>query len=447
MTNDYLITEKPFRALAWFSFPMIVGNIFQQFYTMVDSVIVGRFINERALAAVGASYALTNIFICIAIGGGVGASVVVSKHFGAKDYTKMKSAVSTALIAFLLMSIGLSLFGLLLNRKIMILLNTPSDTLSMAMIYLKIYFWGLPFLFMYNVISAIFNALGKSSIPLFFLIFSSVLNIILDLFMVTVLHLGVAGVSLATLISQGVATLISFFVLVRILKRFPSETVQLFSEREFSRMFKIALPSILQQSVVSIGMMLVQSVVNAFGSSVLAGFSAAMRIESICVVPMIAIGNAVSSFTAQNLGANKEERVVKGYKASNLMVFFFGLVICFILELFNTSIIGVFLGSHGTAEALKVGENYLSFMGWFYCIIGIKMAVDGLLRGAGDMKMFTIANLANLFVRVTVSVLLAPVFGISMVWVSVPFAWFLNFLISFYQYKTGHWKVLNQLTH
>lgn len=224
MENDYLIQKKPLLALLIFSLPMIIGNLFQQFYTMADSAIVGRFVSEQALAAVGASYALTNIFICVAIGGGIGASVIVSRYFGAKEYENMKAAVFTALLSFLFVSIVLGGIGLLFGRKIMIVLNTPADVLDLSVQYLNIYFLGLPFLFMYNVLSAMFNALGKSRIPLYFLIFSSVFNVILDVVFVTRFQMGVAGVAWATLIAQGLSAVLSFFVFLRDLRKIEVET-------------------------------------------------------------------------------------------------------------------------------------------------------------------------------------------------------------------------------
>lgn len=440
MDNDYLTKKEPFHALAAFSLPIIIGNLFQQTYTMADSAIVGRFVSEQALAAVGASYSLTNIFICIAIGGGMGASVVVSRYFGAKEYCKMKLAIFTSLITFLLISIALGGVGLIFSKQIMILINTPSDVLHMAVEYLNIYFMGLPFLFMYNVLSSMFNALGKSRIPLYFLIFSSILNVVLDLALVRVFHLGIAGVAWATLIAQGISAILSFLVFLKMLKKLNIDQTKVFDRTELWSMTKIALPSIFQQSTVSIGMMLVQSVVNSFGSETLAGFSAAMRIESICVVPMAGLGNAMSSYTAQNIGAHKKERVIKGYHAAVKMVLICAAIICLILELFHARIISFFLGAQGTAVAAATGENYLSFMGWFYCLIGFKMTVDAVLRGAGDMKIFTIANFANLFIRVVLAVTLAPRFGIAMVWFAVPVGWFVNWGISFARYKTGKWK-------
>lgn len=441
MDKEYLIQEKPLKALLIFAFPMIIGNLFQQFYTMVDSVVVGRFVSEHALAAVGASYSLTNVFISIAIGGGVGASVLTSRYFGSREYRKMKTSVTTAMLSFLMVSLILGGIGLFFGQEIMKLLNTPENILEQATEYLNIYFLGLPFLFMYNILSAMFNALGRSKIPLYLLIFSSVFNIVLDVVFVREFHMGVAGVAWATLIAQGISAVVAFLLFVREMKQYQGEKRDTcFDKEEFSRMSRIALPSILQQSTVSIGMMLVQSVVNSFGAEMLAGFSAAMRIESICIVPMAAMGNVMSSFTAQNLGAGKQERVVKGYHTGYGIVFGFGMILCVILEFFYQPLIGMFLGEEGTALAMSTGTDYLRFIGWFFTFIGLKMITDGLLRGAGDMKMFTVANLVNLSIRVIMAVTLAPVFGIAMVWYAVPVGWAANYVISFLEYRTGKWR-------
>lgn len=441
MDKEYLIQEKPLKALLIFAFPMIIGNLFQQFYTMVDSVMVGRFVSEHALAAVGASYSLTNVFISIAIGGGVGASVLTSRYFGSREYRKMKTSVTTAMLSFLVVSLILGGTGLFFGQEIMELLNTPENILEQATEYLNIYFLGLPFLFMYNILSAMFNALGRSKIPLYLLIFSSVFNIVLDVVFVREFHMGVAGVAWATLIAQGISSVVAFLLFVREMKQYQGEKGDTrFDKEEFSRMSRIALPSILQQSTVSIGMMLVQSVVNSFGAEMLAGFSAAMRIESICIVPMAAMGNVMSSFTAQNLGAGKQERVVKGYHTGYGIVFGFGMILCVILEFFYQPLIGMFLGEEGTALAMSTGTDYLRFIGWFFTFIGLKMITDGVLRGAGDMKMFTVANLVNLSIRVIMAVTLAPVFGIAMVWYAVPVGWAANYVISFLEYRTGKWR-------
>ena len=442
MKKEYLIEERPLKAMLVFAFPMILGNLFQQFYTMVDSVIVGQFVGENALAAVGASYSLTNVFISIAIGGGVGASVLTSRYFGARDYRRMKESVYTALSAFFAVSVLLGGVGLLFSRQIMVALNTPDNILSDATTYLDIYFIGLPFLFMYNVLSSMFNALGRSQIPLALLIFSSLFNGGMDLYMVCVLEMGVAGAAWATLIAQGISAVAAFVIFLRQMRGYKAEgQVSVFDLRTFREMCRIALPSILQQSTVSIGMMLVQSVVNSFGSEMLAGYSAGSRIESIAVVPMSAMGNVMSSYTAQNLGAGRQGRVVTGYHTAFGILAAFAAVICVILVPFAQPIIGLFLGEDGTALAMETGVSYLRFIGWFLMLIGMKMVTDGLLRGAGDMTMFTIANMVNLCIRVVVSMTMAPRFGIGWVWYAVPVGWAANFIISYIEYRRGKWKL------
>ena len=440
MDKEYLIHQKPIKALFIFALPMIIGNLFQQFYNMADSVIVGRFVGESALAAVGASFSLTNVFISIAIGGGVGASVITSRYFGSRDYGRMKQSVYTSLLIFLLLSLILGGFGLSLSRQILQLLNTPAAILDMATEYLNIYFLGLPFLFIYNVLSSMFNALGRSRIPLYLLIFSSVFNVVLDIYMVNSLNMGVAGAAWATLIAQGISAVFSFILFLKELSTYPSKETDIFNFSELKGIAGIALPSILQQSTVSIGMMLVQSVVNSFGVEVLAGYSAASRVESICIVPMAAMGNAMSTFTAQNLGAGSSKRVQKGYMSAIRLVALFALIICFILEIFYPAIMALFLGAEGTVLALQTGTGYLRFLGWFFAGIGLKMITDGLLRGAGDMKMFTVANLDTLGLRVLIAVLLAPRLGVAMVWYAVPIGWLANFAISYLEYRTGKWK-------
>ena len=439
---DYLTVINPLKALVVFCIPMIIGNFFQQMYTIIDAAIVGRYVSGVALAAIGASYSLTNIFICIAIGGGMGASVVVSQYFGSLQYKKMKSAIFTAIISFFIIGILLGILGIFSGSSILKLLNTPKDCFDMAIDYLNIYFYGLPFLFLYNILSAMFNALGKSKIPLYFLIFSSISNVVLDLLLVIKFKMGITGVAWATLIAQGISAFMSLVVLIKILKNYCENNFIYFDNKELKSMTKIALPSIFQQSTVSIGMMLVQSVVNSFGADVLAGFSVAMRVESLCIVPMLAIGNAVSSYTAQNIGANKKERVEKGYIESYKLVILFSIIIFFLIQIFYKDIIISFLGENSNDIIFNTAKRYLRFVSFFFCFIGFKMSVDGLLRGSGDMIVFTLANLANLTIRVCISMIFAPVYRVQMIWVAVPMGWFVNWIISFLEYKSGRWKYI-----
>lgn len=442
MKKYNMLTDSAGRSLFFFALPMILGNLFQQFYSTVDSIIVGQFVGEEALAAVGASYSLTTVFIMIAIGGGIGASVVTSQYLGAGLYQKMKTSVNTALLSFLAVSILLGGIGLFFSRSILISLNTPDNILGDAILYLKIYFAGLPFLFMYNILSSIFNALGNSKTPLYLLIFSSLLNIVMDLVLVGGFGFGIAGAAIATVFAQGLSAVISFCLLLRSLKHYETqeEKNSLFDVQMFGNMVKVAIPSMVQQSIVSIGMLLVQSVVNGFGSSVLAGYTAGMRIESICIVPMIASGNAVSTFTAQNLGAGQIERVKKGYLAAVRMVASFAIIICLILSIFHEYIIRSFLEAGSEQAAFETGNSYLTFIAFFFVFLGLKAITDGVLRGAGDVIVFTLANLVNLGIRVTAAFTLAPLIGVQGVWFAVPMGWAANYLISFVRYLSGKWS-------
>jgi putative MATE family efflux protein len=319
-------------------------------------------------------------------------------------------------------------------------LNTPENILEDALLYLRIYFLGLPFLFMYNILSSIFNALGNSHTPLYLLIFSSLLNIGMDLLFVGGFSWGVAGAAVATVLAQGLSAVISFLLLLRTLNSYGKGTVALYDITMLGSMIKVAIPSMLQQSIVSVGMLLVQSVVNGFGSSVLAGYTAGTRVESICIVPMIAAGNAVSTFTAQNLGAGKPERVKQGYKAGVKMVAVFAVVICLFLTLFHDGIINAFLEEGRENVAFQTGTAYLSFIAFFFVFIGLKAITDGVLRGSGDVVVFTLANLINLGIRVTFAFTMACVIGVQAVWIAVPIGWATNYLISFIRYLSGRWE-------
>ena len=465
MKKYSMLTDSPGKSLFFFALPMILGNLFQQFYSAVDSIIVGQYVGEDALAAVGASYSLTTVFIMIAIGGGIGASVIISQYLGAGLFRKMKTSVYTALISFLAVSLILGSAGLLLSRNILTALNTPENILSDALLYLDIYFVGLPFLFMYNILSSVFNALGNSKTPLYLLIFSSLFNIVMDLAFVRGLGLGIGGAAAATVLAQGISAVVSFCLLLRALKEYRIESGEtgkdteeknkeawveqkeeerrgrnLFDVQMLGNMIKVAIPSMLQQSIVSIGMLLVQSVVNGYGSSVLAGYTAGTRIESICIVPMIASGNAVSTFTAQNLGAGHPERVKKGYLAAVRMAAVFAVMICLILTFFHGNIINAFLEEGREPIAFETGNAYLTFIAFFFLCIGFKAITDGVLRGAGDVVVFTLANLINLGIRVTVAFALSPVWGVQAVWFAIPMGWTTNFVISFVRYLSGKWS-------
>ncbi|MCI5971981.1 MAG: MATE family efflux transporter [Anaerococcus sp.] len=432
--DHYLTNDSPSKAISKFALPMVVGSLFQQIYTLVDSAVVGKYVGEAALASIGASFALTTIFICIGVGGGAGASVLIARYFGSRDYKRMKTAIFTSIIGFLALAIALSAFGLIFSKNLMTLLQTPREILDMAVLYLNIYFYGLPFLFMYNIISALYQALGESKIPLYFLIFSSVLNVILDVYFVRDLGLGLAGAAYATLLAQGISAVFSFFVFLRRIEKIETEKTRIFDKTELGLISRLAIPSIVQQSTVTIGQLLVQSVVNSFGVEILAGFSAAIRVESLIIVPITSLGNAISSYTSQNVGAEKLNRLAKGLRASLMMVGIYSFLVLLVLKIKSADIIAFFMNENSSDLAIETGQAYLAFIGFFFVLVGSKHCVDGVLRGLGDVRVFTLANIINLFIRVSLSMTLAHKLGVAMVWYAVPLGWMTNLIISSFYY-------------
>ena len=431
MSKDgYLITDTPLKALTVFALPMILGSFFQQVYNMADSIIVGQYVGSSALAAVGACAALTNVFICVALGAGVGAGVLVSRYYGSGNYSRMKTIVSTSLISFLILSVFLGIFGFCFSHLMLGVLQTPVDILDEAVLYLRVYFVGFPFLFMYNILSTMFTSIGESKIPLALLIFSSVLNILMDIWMVAGLGLGVFGAAVATLIAQGISAILSLLIFFCRMRRYKS-SFRLFDGQELRSMLKIAVPSVLQQSTVSVGMMIVQAVVNPFGTQALAGYAATMRVENVFSLIFVSIGNAVSPYVSQNLGAGKIGRIRKGYHAALVLDICFAVLAFAVIETLHTPISSLFLGKDGTAFAYQVSWDYMRWLGYFFIFMGIKMATDGVLRGLGIMRPFLAANMVNLAIRLAVALICAPRFGIEFVWLAVPAGWLANFLISY----------------
>ncbi len=396
-----MVSGNPTKALIGFTLPMVAGNLFQQFYNIMDSIIVGNVVGEDALAAVGASTAITMLFVMVAMGTGIGCSVVISQLFGAKQLEQMKTAISTALLSVLGFSIFLSLLGILINRQLMRLMGTPENIFQDAAEYMQIYFFGFAFLFLYNAFSAVFNALGDSVKPLLFLIFSSLLNIILDLYFVAELRMGVPGVAWATLISQAISAFLSFFFLMRKLRGIQTAQYERFDVELLVSMIKVAIPTIVQQSIVSIGMLLIQSAVNRFGSTFLAGYTAATKIDGIAIVPMVAVGNAMSTYVAQNMGAKKTERIPMGYRICLVMAAGIGLLIALALHFTGESFVGLFMSADSSAEAISVGTAYLSTVSLFYFVMGSMNVSNGVLRGAADMGWFLSSSVCNLLTRVT----------------------------------------------
>lgn len=418
---------------------MFVSVIFQQLYNIADSIIAGKFAGEQALAAVGASYPITMIFMAIAVGSNIGCSVVISQLFGGKQYGKVKTAVSTSLIAGAVLSAFLTVTGILGSRVLMAMINTPEDIFNSGDIYLKIYIGGFLFLFLYNVGTGIFNSLGDSKTPLLFLIGSSLANIALDYIFVAVLGWGVQGVAWATFIAQGAACILSLATLgLRLFKLQTGERNPLFSLELLRRISQIAVPSILQQSFISIGNIFIQRLINGFGSSVIAGYSAAVKLNTFTITSFTTLANGLSSFSAQNIGAGKTDRVKKGFRAGMVMAGAVALPFMILYFFFGRIMISMFLNEE-SENALKTGVEFLQIVSPFYLLIAVKLMSDGVLRGAGAMKQFMTATFTDLILRVGLAFVLAIPLKTLGIWISWPLGWVVGMGLSYWFYQNGSW--------
>ena len=437
--NKDLTVGKPSTVLWKFCLPLFGSIIFQQLYNIADSWVAGKFISQNALAAVGNSYEITLIFIAFAFGCNIGCSVIVSQLFGAKEYGKMKTAVSTAMIASGGVCLCLMLVGLLGCDGLLELINTPEEVFADSKLYLDIYVWGLPFVFFYNIATGIFSALGDSKTPFGFLAVSSLSNIGMDILFVKAFRMGVDGVAWATFLCQGVSCVLAVTVVMLRLRKIPTEgRLQLFSGRLLKQFSVIAIPSILQQSFISIGNIIIQSVINGFGTEVMAGYSAAVKLNNLVITSFTTLGNGVSNFAAQNIGAQKLDRVKAGFTAGLKLVW----ALCFPLVLLyffcGKALMGFFLDAP-TELALSSGMIFLRILSPFYFVVSAKLVADGILRGAGMMKKFMVATFTDLILRVVLAFgFSATALGSVGIWCAWPIGWTVATIISLLYYKKAY---------
>ena len=435
-----LTREKPTKALLKFALPMVLSVAFQQVYNIADKVIAGRYAGEEALAAVSASYPITMIIMAFALGSNVGCSVVISNMYGAKKFKDVKSTVSTSLLMALAAGAALSILSLLLCDPVLRLLNTPDNIFGDSAQYLRIYVYGFIFLYLYNVCTGAFNALGNSRTPLFFLIGSSLGNIALDYVFVARLHWGVAGVAWATFIAQGVSSMLSLIALMLELKKLKTTgRVPLWSPYSLRRILTLAVPSILQQSFVSVGGLFIQGLVNSFGSSVIAGYGAAIQLNTFAITVFTTSANAVSNYTAQNMGSGKYDRVREGFRSAIKIDAVIALPFVALYTLCGTFMISVFM-ENPTEAALATGRQFLLIAAPFYFIAMVKLTCDGIMRGAAAVKYFMISTFSDLLRRVVLAYILTPYFGSTGIWLSWPVGWTISAALAFSFYLRGLWK-------
>ncbi|MDA3779138.1 MAG: MATE family efflux transporter [Bacteroidales bacterium] len=434
-----LTIGKESKLILKFALPMLLGNVFQQFYNIVDSIIVGKFIGKEALAAVGASFPIIFLFISLIIGIASGSTIVISQYFGAKKIKEVKQTIETLYIFLFFASITMGIIGIIFSEDIFRLLQLPEEIIPKATSYFNIFIGGVIVSFGFNGTSAILRGLGDSKTPLYFLILSTLLNIGLDLLFVLVFKFGISGVATATIIAQGVTFVLAIFYLNKNHQIVHLNIFKLkFNKYIFLKSIKIGLPTGIQQSFVAIGMMALFSIVNTFGTNVIAAYSVGTRINSLASMPAMNFAAALSTFVGQNIGAKKHERVRAGYISTMIMASVVSLTVSIIILLFGNFIMTLFTSD---ADVIAIGRRFLIIVGAFYIIFSSMFVTTGLLRGAGATIIPMFFTLFALWgVRIPVAYFLSGKIGIEGIWWSIPAGWLLGFSLSFIYYLTGIWK-------
>ena len=439
--NQDLTIGKPSTVLWKFCLPLFGSILFQQLYNIADSFVAGKFVGEDALAAVGNSYEIMLIFIAFAFGCNIGCSVIVSRLFGAKQYQDLKTAVYTTLIASGVLCAVLMLVGFLCGTSLLHLINTPDNVFADSWLYLEIYLLGLPFVFYYNVATGIFSALGDSRTPFFFLACSSTANIAIDILFVTAFDMGVAGVAWATFLCQGVSCVLAVIFVFKCFVKIQTEgKVPVFSWRLLGNIAVVAVPSILQQSFISVGNIIIQGIINTFGSGVMAGYSASVKLNNLVITSLTTLGNGISNFTAQNIGAKKALRVKEGFRAGVKLVWLICIPLVVLYLFAGKYLVYAFLDTPSEV-ALETGIIFLRILSPFYFVISLKLVSDGVLRGAGMMKKFMIATFTDLLLRVILAKVLSIPFGSVGIWLAWPIGWTVSTVMSFVFYRTAKWEI------
>lgn len=420
--NRDLTVGSPSKVIVGFTVPLFISVIFQQLYNIADSIIAGKYAN--GLAAVGASFPITMLFMAVALGCQIGCSVVIGRNFGSKSYRETRTCITTALLSGLVLSAVLAALGVIFSPQLMRLVNTPDEIFEEGNTYLRIYTGGFVFLFLYNIATGIFNSLGDSKTPLYLLIGSSVGNVVLDAVFTIVFGWGVPGVAWATFIAQGTACLCALGILLRRLdKVYDGKDAPVFNKRALREIAVISLPSVLQQSFVSVGNLFIQYLVNGYGAEVIEGYSAAVKLNTFAITVFATVGNGVSSFTAQNNGAGKPDRIRKGLVAGIVFALVIAAVFSSLFFFAPKMLVDLFMNEGSTENAVNTGMEFLKTVSPFYFVICLKLTCDGVFRGMEKMGLFMLSTFIDLALRVISAFVLSDIMGAAGIWNAWPASW------------------------
>lgn len=434
-----LTTGKEGKLIFQFAAPMLLGTIFQQLFSVVDSIVVGNFIGKEALAAVGASFPVIFVMVSMIIGLVMGTTVVISQYFGAGDMVKVKKAIDTMYIYSTIAGVISTIVGLIIAEPLLRMLDLPENILPQASLYLRIYLSGMIIFFGYNGTSAVLRGLGDSKTPLYFLIIATVANIILVLLFVAVFKWGIAGAAWATLIANAIAFGLAIYWLNTHHKIIRISITGLHFDKEiFKQSIRIGLPTGIQQTLVAIGGLALLSIVNKFGTNVIAGYSVASRLDSMALIPAMSFSQALSTFVGQNIGANKPERIKTGLRSTLLMAGVVTIITSLFIIFAGHILMSLFTND---PEVIKSGDQYLTIVSSFYMLFTLMFIYNGLLRGAGDTLIPMFFSLLSLWlIRIPLAWYLSGKIGDTGIWWSIPSGWLIGLILSYFYYKTGNWK-------
>lgn len=422
-----------------FAIPMLIGSIFEQLYEVIDALIVGKFVGKEALGAVGASFPIIFSLISLMIGIAIGTTIIIAQLYGARQYENIRKAIDTLLIFIFIASAFVTVFGIIFSEQIFRLIQLPEDIIPYAKEYFNIYICGLIFFFGFSGIGAVLRGLGDSRTPLYFLIMSSILNIILDILFVAGFNWGIAGAAWATVIAQAATFIVAVIYLNRTHSIVKIHFIKLkFDKKIFKKSMSIGLPTGLQQTFVGIGMVTIISIVNGFGTNAIAAYSAAVIIDSFASIPAMTFASALATFVGQNIGAKKPERVNKGFISTLKVTFIVTVIISILIIVLRSWLVGMFTVDK---DVIEIGSNYLMIVGAFYTVFTTIFIVGAVMRGAGDTLIPMFITLFSLWlIRIPLAIYFSGKIGVTGIWWSIPVGWSFGALLSFLYYKTGRWK-------
>lgn len=434
-----LTQGKPVKMIFRFAIPMLIGNVFQQLYNTVDSIVVGRYLGKDALAATGAASPLMFLMVSVLMGLGIGMTVIVAQFYGAKLYEKLRLSISTAVIFVMGLAAVLSLVGFFSARPLLVLLRTPPGILEDSAIYLRTIFAGLITMVLYNSYTAILRGIGDSKTPLLFLIIASIVNVVLDLLFVIVFKMGVFGAAVATVIAQALSSVLLVLYTNRTNPLLRLRLRELHFDLEmFGDILRYGIPSALQQSVVGLGMVGVQGLLNTFGETVIAGYTAATKIDSFISMPFMNISMSLAGFAGQNVGAGKYDRVKQGLRDTLKLVAAVCVIVAAVVIPFSKYLMMIFIHS-SELEVIAFGRSYLSIVSACYILLGIMFTFSGLFRGTGDMVTVMFASMISLGIRVFSAYTFSRYIGASALAWSIAVGWLAGSIWGYARYKRGNW--------